>query len=271
MARLILALAISVMSAVALAAASTYPLEPMEPDLEDKASLQRGMKLYMNYCMGCHSLKYQRYKRTAEDLDIPGELMLKHLVFDDNTKIGDLMDNAISIEDAKIWFGAAPPDLTLESNLRGGPEWIYTYLKTFYLDESRPFGMNNLVFENVAMPHALVELQGVQEMTCKKVPGIAENGGEMRDPLTNEPITEEKCGQALVERGYSPLKLVEGTGQLTPEEYDQVAYDLANFLYYTGDPNRLDRERIGIYVLLFLAFFIVFAWLLNREYWKDVH
>ncbi|MBD3649154.1 MAG: cytochrome c1 [Pseudomonadales bacterium] len=271
MARLILALAISLMSGLAWAAESTYPLESMEPNLEDKASLQRGMKLYMNYCMGCHSLKYQRYKRTAQDLDIPQALMLEHLVFDPDTKIGDLMENSISMEDAKNWFGVAPPDLTLESSLRGGPEWIYTYLKTFYVDESRPYGMNNLVFENVAMPHALVELQGLQEMVCKKVPRIADNGGEMRDPLTNEPVTEEKCGDELIERGYSPLKLVEGTGQLTPEEYDQVAYDIANFLYYTADPNRPDRERIGVYVLLFLAFFIVFAWLLNREYWKDIH
>lgn len=271
MVRLVIALTLSLTSTLAWAATSGYPLESMEPDLADKASLQRGMQTYMNYCMGCHSLKYQRYKRTADDLGIPEDLVLEHLVFDPDVQIGDLMENSLSEEDAKNWFGVAPPDLTLVAQLKGGPEWIYTYMKTFYQDESRPFGVNNLVFENVAMPHVLIDLQGVQRKVCKQVPRIAENGGTVRDPLTDEPITEEKCGNELVERGYSPLKLVEDTGKLTPEEYDQVAYDLANFLYYTGEPSRLERERLGVYVLLFLAVFIVFAWLLNREYWKDVH
>jgi ubiquinol-cytochrome c reductase cytochrome b subunit len=258
-------------SVTAQAAESGFPLDHMEPDIHDQASMQRGMQTYMNYCMACHSLQYQRFKRTATDLGIPDSLMLEHLVFDPATKIGDLMDNNMDESNAKIWFGAAPPDLTLYSNLRGGPDYLYTYLRSFYADSTRPLGVNNLLFENVGMPHALSELQGMQVKVCKQVPRLAANGGDMRDPLTNEFVTEELCGDALVARGYSPLEIVEGTGSLSAEEYDQVVYDLANFLYYIGEPARLDRTRIGWYVLLFLAFFYVFAWLLGREYHKEFH
>ncbi|MGI9323225.1 MAG: cytochrome c1 [Pseudomonadales bacterium] len=264
--------AVFLLPSLALAAEEpTYPLQPMEPDLKDAASLQRGAKTYMNYCMGCHALSYQRYERTADDLGIPHDLMLEHLVFDPNGRIGDLMENNLSEEDAKDWFGAVPPDLTLYAKLKGGPDYIYTYMKTFYEDESRPLGMNNLLFENVGMPHPLLELQGLQRKVCKPVPRIAANGGEMRHPITGEPITEELCGQALIDRGFSPLQIVEGTGTLTAEEYDQVVYDLANFMHYVSEPSRLERERMGGYVLLFLAFFFVFAYLLGREYTKEFH
>ena len=262
----LLAVLLLAVPGMAFAADSGFPLEEMDADLHDQASLQRGMRTYMNYCHGCHALQYQRYLRTAEDIGIPEELMLEHLVFDPPTKIGDLMENSISIDSAKNWFGAPPPDLTLYTQLKGGPDYLYTYLKTFYVDESRPFGVNNLVYPNVGMPHVLIELQGVQEMACKQVPRLAPNGGEMRDPLTSEYITEELCGDDLVARGYSPLQVVEGTGSLSAEEYEQVVYDLTNFLYYTGEPARLERERIGVYVLLFLAFFFVPAYLLGREY-----
>lgn len=258
-------------SVLAFAAESTFPLDQMEPNLEDQASLQRGLQTYMNYCFGCHSLKYQRYKRTAEDLGIPEDLMLEHIIFDDNVRIGALMENSTSVEKTKRWFGAAPPDLTLHNNLKGGPDWIYTYLRTFYIDETRPFGVNNLVFENVGMPHVLADLQGTQRKVCKEVPRVAENGGMMMDPLTNEYVTEKICDKELVERGYSPLAVDEGSGKLTAEEYDQLVYDLANFLYYVAEPARMDRERIGVFVLLFLAFFYVFTWLLGREYEKEYH
>ncbi len=256
---------------VVMGASSTYPLDPMAPDLNDKASLQRGLQTFMNYCFGCHSLQYQRYKRTAEDLGIPEDLMLEHIVFDPDVRIGELMKNAMSPDASKNWFGAPPPDLTLHTQLKGGPDWLYTYMRTFYIDESRPFGVNNLVFENVGMPHVLMDLQGIQRKGCRQIPKLAKNGGEMMDPLTHEYITEEKCGQDLLDRGYAPLALEEGSGKLSPEEYDQVIYDLTNFLYYTGDPSRQDRERIGVYVILFLAFFYVFARLLGREYEKEYH
>ncbi|MFP6806878.1 MAG: cytochrome c1 [Pseudomonadales bacterium] len=256
---------------IASASDAGFHLDEMDPDLHDQASLQRGAKTYLNYCMGCHSLKYQRYLRTATDLGIPTELMKEHLMFDPNVRIGDLMENSITEENAKIWFGAAPPDLTLYTKLKGGPAYLYTYLRSFYEDKSRPYGVNNLLFENVGMPHVLVGLQGIQRKTCKQIPQLADNGGESRDELTHEFITEKKCNQELIDRGYSPLELVEGSGSLTPDEYDQVVYDLTNFLFYMGEPIKLERERIGVYVLLFLAFFFVFTYLLGREYAKEIH
>ncbi|MDC0068561.1 cytochrome c1 [Gammaproteobacteria bacterium] len=257
--------------ATAAGGETPIPLDDMEPNLEDQASLQRGAKTYLNYCMGCHSLKYQRYQRTAGDLGIPADLMMEHMVFEPSAQIGSLMENTMSVDNAKQWFGSIPPDLTLYTMLKGGPEYLYTYMRVFYEDETRPMGVNNLLYENVAMPHPLVELQGLQRKVCKKIPRLADNGGEMRDRLTGDPVMEEQCGNDLIQRGFSPLELLEGTGSLTPEEYDQLIYDLSNFLYYTADPSRLERERIGIYVLLFLAFFFVFTWLLGREYTKDQH
>jgi cytochrome c1 len=257
--------------AVAAGGETSIPLDDMSPNLEDQASLQRGAKTYLNYCIGCHSLKYQRYQRTADDLGIPADLMMKHMVFDSSAQIGSLMDNAMSVDNAKQWFGAVPPDLTMYTMLKGGPDYFYTYMRVFYEDKTRPLGVNNLLYENVAMPHPLVELQGLQRKVCKEIPRLADNGGEMRTPLSGEPILVEECGDDLIQRGFSPLELVQGSGSLTPKEYDQVIYDLANFLYYTADPSRLERERIGIYVLLFLAFFYVFTWLLGREYTKNLH
>jgi len=257
--------------AVASGGETPIPLDDMEPNLEDQASLQRGAKTYLNYCMGCHSLKYQRYQRTAVDLGIPVDLMMEHMVFESSAQIGSLMGNTMSVDNAKQWFGSVPPDLTLYTMLKGGPEYLYTYMRVFYEDKTRPLGVNNLLYENVAMPHPLVELQGLQRKVCKQIPRLADHGVEMRDPLTGDLIMGEQCGGDLIQRGFSPLELVEGTGSLTPEEYDQLIYDLANFLHYTADPSRLERERIGIYVLLFLAFFFVFTWLLGREYTKEQH
>jgi ubiquinol-cytochrome c reductase cytochrome b subunit len=232
----------------------------MDPDLENLPSLQNGARLYVNYCIGCHSLQYQRYERTADDLQIPHDIALENLVFT-GQKIGALMTNAMDMEQAKNWFGAPPPDITMVTRVRG-VEWVYNYLKTFYVDDARPLGVNNKVFPNVGMPHALLELQGVQRSACIQVPKIAENGGEMRDPLVpGLAVTEEKCGQLVVE---------EGTGRYTVEEYDQAVYDISNFLYYVGDPSRLERHRLGVYVLLFLVILFVFTWLLGREYNKAV-
>jgi cytochrome c1 len=220
-----------------VAAESHYPREPMEPNLQDLPSLQNGLRLYVNYCLGCHSLKFQRYERTADDLGIPHDIALEQLVFT-GQKIGEQMTSAMDPEAAKDWFGAPPPDLTMVARVRGA-EWIYNYLKTFYVDESRPLGVNNKVFPNVGMPHVLIGMQGIQRSVC----------------------VGEECGQLVVE---------EGSGTSTPEEFDQAAYDLSNFLYYTGDPSRLERHRIGVYVLLFLAILYVFTWLLGREYHKAV-
>jgi ubiquinol-cytochrome c reductase cytochrome b subunit len=235
------------------------PCDEFEADPTDKASLQRGAKYYMNYCMGCHSLQYARYNRVAEDLGIPEDLMMANLVFDSNAKFGDLMENAMDEGLAKKWFGATPPDLTLVTRARKHPKWLYTYLRNFYQDESRPYGVNNRVFKDVGMPHVLLELQGMQE--CAMGPATAANGGVKRDPLTGEDILEEPCGQ---------FNIVQ-EGSMSTEEFDAAMYDLTNFLAYMAEPIVTDRKRIGTFTLLFIVLFTVFAWLLNREYWKDVH
>jgi ubiquinol-cytochrome c reductase cytochrome b subunit len=258
---LILALTILPLKAVGAGSAfncGSMPCDEIDVNPHDKASLQNGAKLYMNYCMGCHSLKYARYNRTAADLGIPEDLFSANLIFNPNTKIGSLMDNAMDDRTAKAWFGATPPDLTLVSRARQ-PEWLYTYLRTFYQDPKRPYGVNNKVFKDVGMPHVLLELQGMQE--CAMGPVAAYNGGVKRDPLTGEDILEDPCGRFTISEA----------GQMSPQEYDAAMYDLVNFLAYTAEPMAADRQRIGTFVLLFIVMFFVFAWLLNREYWKDVH
>lgn len=233
----------------------TMPCDQVELDIENKDSLQNGAKVFMNYCMGCHSLKYARYNRVAADLGIPEDLMLGNIIADPDVKVGALMENAMDIDRAKVWFGAAPPDLTLVARARN-PNWLYTYLRTFYQDPTRPYGVNNRVFPNVGMPHALLELQGM--MACAPTA----SHGEM-DPLSGTAMSDhsDPCGT---------LEILED-GRMSMEEYDETIYDLVNFLGYVAEPMKADRQRIGIYSLLFIAIFFVFATLLNREYWKDVH
>jgi ubiquinol-cytochrome c reductase cytochrome b subunit len=258
---LILALAVLPLKAVAAGGefkCGSIPCDDFKAQPHDQASLQRGAQLYLNYCMACHSLQYSRYNRVAADLGIPEDLFEANLMFDTDVKIGSLMTNAMNKADAKKWFGAAPPDLTLVSRARQ-PEWLYTYLRTFYRDDTRPYGFNNKVFKDVGMPHVLLELQGMQE--CAPGPVLAHNGGVKRDPLTGEDILENPCGKFEIT----------SAGTMTPQEFDGAMFDLVNFLAYVAEPSATDRHRIGIYVLLFIALFTVFAWLLNREYWKDVH
>ncbi|MEK9928392.1 MAG: cytochrome b N-terminal domain-containing protein, partial [Halieaceae bacterium] len=224
----------------------TMVCDEIETDPSNQPSLQRGAALYTNYCMGCHSLQYSRYNRVARDLGIPEDLYQANLMFDPSIKIGALMDNAMDKANAKVWFGATPPDLTLVSRARQ-PEWLYTYLRTFYRDDSRPYGVNNKVFPEVGMPHVLMELQGMAECA----PGATSGDAGMDKPCATLEIAT--------------------AGAMTGEEYDAAIYDLVNFLAYTAEPMKLERQRIGIRVMLFLAIFFVFAWLLSREYWKDVH
>jgi ubiquinol-cytochrome c reductase cytochrome b subunit len=231
--------------------------DPFTAELTDYGSMQRGANIAVNYCMGCHSFKYSRWERVADDLKIPHNLMMENLVFS-GQKIGDLMDISMPAEDAKEWFGAVPPDLTLVARSRS-PEWIYTYLKNFYVDPSRPLGVNNRVFKDVGMPHALLDLQGLQE--CAPGPVIADNGGIKRDLLTGEDLLEDPCGQfTLAEKG-----------SLSEEEYDAAVYDLTNFLTYVAEPMAEQRKHIGRWVLLFLLLLLVPATLLAREYSKVMH
>ena len=262
-------LAMVLLGTTAYSATPTIELEPMQPNLDDKPSLQRGMRLYMNYCIGCHSLKFQRYERTADDLGIPHQVALDNLIFTDQA-IGDLMKSAIPGESAKNWFGAPPPDLTMVDRVRG-TAWVYNMLKSFYLDPSRPFGVNNRVFEGIGMPHVLIGLQGVPELVAKRPKALNLLAG---DPLKNGKLVPagDKGEQRFVpDRKNLVLDVRPGTGRLSAEEYDQAAYDIANFLHYVGEPGRQKRQEIGIWVLAFLAGLFVLATLLNREYWKDIH
>ena len=239
----------------------TIECEHIDVDPTDKVSLQNGAKWYMNYCYGCHATQYARYERVATDLGIPEEvreeIMMETLILG-NQKIGDLMHSSMREDDAKAWFGVAPPDLTLVTRVRSA-EWVYTYLKHFYEDDSRPMGVNNKVFADVGMPHALLEVQGLQR--CAPGPVIAENGGIKQDPYTGEPLLEDPCGS--YELAYE--------GMLTPEEFDQVAYDITNYLAYMAEPMAQQRRELGTNVLLFLGVLFVLVWLLNREFWRDLH
>ena len=273
------ALILAVLPVFAFAnAALEHPLDPVEIDLADKAALQDGARTFGNYCMGCHSAKFQRYERVATDLGIPPELMLENLVFT-GAKIGEHMKIGMRPQDAKTWFGAAPPDLTLVARVRGA-DWLYTYLRTFYEDPSRPWGVNNKVFPNVGMPNVLADLQGRQVVGCKQVQVVGPDkqfylgvgdwkievltlkGDKQYDPLTGTPITHEACDQ---------LTVLPKTGAQSEAEFDKTVQNLVAFLAYSANPVQLESRRIGTYVLLYLAFFFVFAYLLKREYLKDVH
>ncbi|MDR7098075.1 ubiquinol-cytochrome c reductase cytochrome c1 subunit [Lysobacter niabensis] len=213
-------------------------------DLGDRASLQRGAQLYMNYCSGCHSLKYLRYSRLGEDLGLSEEQVMQNLNLSGG-KIGDQVQVTLTEADAQQWFGKMPPDLSLIARVRGS-DWIYTYLKSFYLDETRPLGWNNKLFPNASMPNPLWQMQGLQH---------AEYG---------EP------DKATGERPVHGLK-VATAGTQTPEQFDQSVRDITTFLEYAGEPAVLKREKLGVWVVLFLAAFTLLAYLLKHEYWKDVH
>ncbi|RMH88668.1 cytochrome c1 [Lysobacter pythonis] len=228
----------------ARAADEGVQLQPSGIDLTDRASLQRGAKYYMSYCSGCHSLKYQRYSRIGEDLGLSEDEVKNNLMFNQDTQIGDTIRTGMDPKLGEQFFGKAPPDLSVISRVRQ-PDWVYSYLKSFYLDDSRPLGWNNTVFPNASMPNPLWELQGLQHPEY----GMAEDSGER--PVTGMVVTQP--------------------GKLKPAEFDQVARDITAFLAYTGEPAGLKRQSLGVWVLIFLALFTFMAWLLKREYWKDVH
>lgn len=239
MKRLLSFLLLALFAPLSVAAGVGKPLDSVYVNLSDTASLQRGARLFINYCLSCHSAAYMRYNRMAKDLDISEEVLKDNLLFAGD-KVGDLMTTNMAGEDAKKWFGVQPPDLTLVAKVRK-PDWIYTYLRSFYLDEKSPSGWNNSLFENVAMPHILSGLQGSQRLA-----GMNSETGRPEFTLVSK-------------------------GSLTGEEYDKAIRDLTNFLVYLSEPIRLKRHTIGVFVILFLLGFLVLAYLLKKEYWKDVH
>jgi ubiquinol-cytochrome c reductase cytochrome c1 subunit len=217
-------------------------LDEVDVDVSDKASLMRGAQYFATYCQSCHSIKHMRYSRIADDLAIPEKQVEQELI-PGGGFLYSSMTTAMSAKDAEQWFaGAKAPDLSLIARSRG-PDWLYTYLRGFYLDAARPFGVNNVVFPDVAMPNVLWEMQGQQKAVFKK-----EGKTEVLDRLM----------------------LVEG-GQMTPQEFDAAITDLVNFLVYAGEPAQLQRTSLGKYVILFLIVFLVLAYRLKKEFWKDVH
>lgn len=230
------------------AAGTGFALDSPRIDTGNEKSLQRGARTYVNYCMGCHSLGYQRYSRVAQDLGLSEEEVSENLIFTTDeagepTKVGSLMTNNMTKEYGSQAFGVAPPNLALTARSRG-VDWLYTYLRTFYLDPERAgVGVNNLVFPGVGMPHVLWRQQGLQE-----------------------PVYEDDGEDHQVFKEFR--QITEGT--MTPAEYDDMIADLVNFMAYSADPIKQTRHRIGTMVILFLLVLLVVAYLLKKEYWKDV-
>ena len=243
---------LSVSSSAHAAGGSNVALDKAYVKMNDMPSLQNGAKLFVNYCLSCHSASYARYNRVAEDLGIPEALLKENLMFT-TEKSGDLMKTTMPAEDAKRWFNVTPPDLTLVSRVRK-PDWVYTYLRGFYRDESQPTGWNNSLFTNVAMPHAMYELQGVQEVVGKVDLDAEEHAGD--------------DDRIIV--GDTEFKLVH-PGKFTPKEFDRQMLDLTAFLVYLAEPAQLKRERIGIFTIGFLIILMMLAYLLKKEFWRDVH
>ena len=345
-------LASFLVTSVANANSGGVHLEPANIDVHNKTSLLRGAKNFANYCQGCHSLKFSRANRIAADTGV-SDKQIKAIIFtrdddDKPTKPGALMKNAISQKDAAKWFGTAPPDLSLEGRSRGG-DWIYNYLKSFYSDSKRPFGVNNTVFSNVGMPNVLLSLQGVQDPVYRydllhhghtveasfhseeeanhaleeerefEVVNLGLFGetitGSYKDKKEAEDFVEANTkynvllnkvetasfdtkaeadkyvadnpveggkykvipkssysvkSSHMVEKKIDHLELAT-SGSQSPAEFEQTIRDLTNFLVYVSEPAQLHRKSYGVYTLIFLFIFFIFAYFLKKEYWKDVH
>ncbi|RKZ85477.1 MAG: cytochrome c1 [Gammaproteobacteria bacterium] len=234
---IVLTLLISLMSLTSIqvmAASGGIHLDPVEIDLSDKASLQRGAKTFVNYCLSCHSASFMRYNRMAKDIGLTEEQVKENLMFA-SEKIGDTMTIAMRAEDAKRWFGVTPPDLSVISRARG-TDWLNTYLRTFYLDNTKAMGTNNLAFKDVGMPHVLWQQQGYLAADAET------------HHLTH--ATE---------------------GDMSNYEYNVMIADLVNFLAYVGEPSKIQRLALGKWVLLYLFLFFLVAYPMKKAFWKDIH
>ncbi|MHB0918736.1 MAG: cytochrome c1 [Thiobacillus sp.] len=225
---------------VAFAAGATVHLDKAPVNLTDKESLQRGARVFVNYCLSCHSASVMRYSR-LQDLGLTEEQIKDNLMFAAE-KPGETMKVSMAKVDGKAWFGATPPDLSVISRSRGA-DWLYTYLRSFYRDDSRATGWNNTVFDKVGMPHVMWNLQG--ELA---------------------PVYKTQGGHEVIER----LELVK-PGSVTLAQYDAMVGDLVNYLVWMGEPAQVQRKQLGVIVLLFLAVFFVVAYYLKKEFWKDIH
>ncbi|MCK4708079.1 MAG: cytochrome c1 [Gammaproteobacteria bacterium] len=229
-----------------------FPDDDISIDWDDKASMQRGAALFTNYCLSCHSAGYSRYNRVGTDLGISDAQMSENLIFTTDkygepTKVGSLMKTTMTVEYAEAAFGTAPPDLSLVARSRG-THWLYNYLRSFYIDETRPMGVNNGVFPAVGMPHVLADLEGLKKASKEMVD---DGHGGKHEVITGfEQVTE---------------------GSMSAEEYDQAVRDLVAFLDYLAEPYKQTRQNVGTGVLIFLFFFLILTYLLKKEYWKDIH
>lgn len=236
-----LALAFAPFAAFANAGAG---LEPAQTNVANAASLQRGARMYMNYCSGCHSLEYVRYSRVAEDLGLSEEQAMRNLNFT-GAKFGETIRASMPAADATQFFGKAPPDLSLVARSRG-VDWVYNYLKSFYVDETKASGWNNPLLPGVSMPNVLWELQGTQRAVMEK----------------------DATGQPVIKH----LSVAENErGSMSEAEFDESVRDLTTFLQYAGEPAAIKRSQYGVFVVLFLAFLTFLSWLVKHEYWKEVH
>lgn len=236
----------------ALAAEEGFPLDHAPNHTNELSALQNGAKLFVNYCLNCHSASAMRYNR-MRDIGLTEEQIKNNLLFTSD-KVGDLMTVSMTTKDGKEWFGAAPPDLSViarakSSGAGSGSDWLYTYLRTFYKDDTRSIGWNNLVFPNVGMPHALWELQGIREVKFV----------DEKDP--HDPA---KTVHKFV--GFEQVK----PGKMSALEYDTAVADLVSFMSWMSEPVQNTRRKLGVWVLLFMGIFVVLAWRLNASYWKEV-
>ena len=246
----ILILLLAIFPATTFASSGVH-LDSAKIDIYDKDSIKRGAKSFADYCFSCHTAQFMRFNRIAKDTGMSEAEVREMMIFTrdkkgEATKTGDLMTVAMTKDYAKNAFGTAVPDITLTARSRGA-DWLYTYLRTFYADANRPTGMNNVTFPDVAMPHVLWELQGIKKPVY---------------------VTEDHDGVSVERIGS--FETVQA-GSMTEEEYDAFVADLVNFMVYLAEPVQAERRDLGWKVLIYLAIFFVFAYLLKKEYWKDIH
>ena len=250
--RQLLSVILLTFSGVVMAAGGGHPLDKAPVNLEDKESLKRGAETFVNYCLSCHAADYMRYNRIGTDLgmtdvEVSEKLISTRGADGEKTKVGELMKVAMTEGYSKEAFGTKIPGLTVIARAKGA-DWLYTYLRTFYMDDSRPTGMNNLAFADVGMPHVLWEMQGIQKANFRTETGTDGNEKHI----------------------FESMEIVQA-GSMSAEEYDAFVGDLVNFMVYMGEPMQLERKSLGTKVIVFLLIFAVIAYLLKKEYWKDVH
>ncbi len=230
----------------AAAGASSELIRPANNDVANVASLQRGARNFVNHCMGCHSAQYVRYSRLGADLGLSESQVMENLMFT-GERIHDTMSISMRAQDASNWFGVTPPDLSLIARSRG-TDYVYSFLKSFYLDPSRPTGANNLVLPGTAMPNVLWHLQGMQSAVYDG---------------------ESDAEHNTVHKKFKEFEITE-QGKMSPQEFDGFVRDTVNFLDYVSEPMQLERRSLGLRVLGFLLILFMFAYLLKKEYWKDI-